>query len=158
MFLYRSFPFRLFSQFFSYITFFNVRFLCPLFFNLAFFQIVLEHFTDLCVSIFKRWNSKKTETLLTLSWRRLLSYRNQSIDLLCIFKCQTSKMERFAKIINSCQFTIFAESSIVDVWQCSEYASVHPEDLVNPDLNEARVSTNIKDSKIRTRWMRIQFL
>ena len=67
-------------------------------------------------------------------------------------------MESFAKIINSFQFTIFAESSIVDVWQCSEYASVHPEDLVNPDVNEARVSTNIKDSKIRTRWMRIQFL
>ena len=37
--------------------------------------------------------------------------------------CQTSKMERFAKIVNGwIPFTIFAKCSILDVWQGSEYA------------------------------------
>ena len=38
--------------------------------------------------------------------------------------CQTSKMELFAKIVkNEKPFTIFAKTSILDVWQGSEYAS-----------------------------------
>ena len=36
--------------------------------------------------------------------------------------CQTSQMECFTKIIN--YLTIFAERSILDVWQGSEHASV----------------------------------
>ena len=38
--------------------------------------------------------------------------------------CQTSKMEVFTKIVNGFSFlTIFAKSSILDVWQDSEFAS-----------------------------------
>ena len=38
--------------------------------------------------------------------------------------CQTFKMEIFAKIVNGFQpLTFFAKSSIVEVWQGSEYAS-----------------------------------
>ena len=38
--------------------------------------------------------------------------------------CQTSKMELFAKIVNSWKpLSIFAKSSILDVWQDSEYSS-----------------------------------
>ena len=38
--------------------------------------------------------------------------------------CQTSKMECFLKIVNGYnQLTIFAKYFILDVWQCSEYAS-----------------------------------
>ena len=38
--------------------------------------------------------------------------------------CQTSKMELFAKIVqNEKPFTIFPKTSILDVWQSSEYAS-----------------------------------
>ena len=38
--------------------------------------------------------------------------------------CQTSKMERLAKLVNVFQpFTIFAKQSILDVRQGSEYAS-----------------------------------
>ena len=38
--------------------------------------------------------------------------------------CQTSKMERSAKIVNSLKSLIFfANRSILDVWQGSEYAS-----------------------------------
>ena len=37
---------------------------------------------------------------------------------------QTSKMECFAKIVNTFQaLTIFAKGSILDIWQGSEYAS-----------------------------------
>ena len=44
--------------------------------------------------------------------------------------CQTSKMERFAKIINSFQpLTTFAKRSILDVWQGSEFASREVNDL-----------------------------
>ena len=40
--------------------------------------------------------------------------------------CPTSKMDRFAKIVNSIQqLTILAKHSVLDVWQVSEYASVH---------------------------------
>ena len=40
----------------------------------------------------------------------------------CPEKCQTSKMERFAKIVNSWKpLTIFAQRYILDVWQNSEY-------------------------------------
>ena len=43
----------------------------------------------------------------------------------CIQTRKTSKKERFAKIVNGFQpITIFAIRSILDVWQCSEYASV----------------------------------
>ena len=36
---------------------------------------------------------------------------------------QTSKMERFARVVNAFKpLTIFAERSILDVWQGSEYA------------------------------------
>ena len=38
--------------------------------------------------------------------------------------CQTSKMEQFAKAVNSFQpLTIFTKRSISDVWQGSEYVS-----------------------------------
>ena len=38
--------------------------------------------------------------------------------------CKTSKMELFAKIVkNEKPFTIFVKTSILDVWQGSEYAS-----------------------------------
>ena len=38
--------------------------------------------------------------------------------------CHTSKMELFAKTVkNEKPFTIFVKSSILDVWQGSEYAS-----------------------------------
>ena len=38
--------------------------------------------------------------------------------------CQTSKMDVFAKIVNGfSSLTIFAESSVLDVWQESEFAS-----------------------------------
>ena len=38
--------------------------------------------------------------------------------------CQTSKMEVFEKITNGFSFlVIFAKSSILDVWQDSEFAS-----------------------------------
>ena len=38
--------------------------------------------------------------------------------------CQTAEMELFAKIVkNEKPFTIFAKTSILDVWQGSEYAS-----------------------------------
>ena len=41
--------------------------------------------------------------------------------------CQTSKMERFAKIVNDFQLlTILAKCSLIDVWQGSEYASKQP--------------------------------
>ena len=37
--------------------------------------------------------------------------------------CQTSKMERFTKIVNCLKsLTIFVKRSILDVWQGSEYA------------------------------------
>ena len=37
--------------------------------------------------------------------------------------CQTSKMERFTKIINFLKlFAIFAKRSTIDAWQSSEYA------------------------------------
>ena len=39
---------------------------------------------------------------------------------------QTSKMERFEKIINDLDaLTIFVKSSILDVWQDFEYTSGH---------------------------------
>ena len=39
--------------------------------------------------------------------------------------CQTSKINHFAEVVNTRKpFTIFAESSILDVWQCSEYVCV----------------------------------
>ena len=39
--------------------------------------------------------------------------------------CQTSKKELFAKTVNSWMpLNIFTKSSILDVWQGSEYASV----------------------------------
>ena len=39
--------------------------------------------------------------------------------------CQTSKMNSFTKTVNDFQpITIFSKSSILDVWQRSEYASV----------------------------------
>ena len=39
--------------------------------------------------------------------------------------CQESKMKAFLKIVNVFQsLTIFAKSSILDVWQGSEYVSV----------------------------------
>ena len=39
----------------------------------------------------------------------------------CADSCETSKMERFAKIVNFFQtLTIFAILSILDVWQHSE--------------------------------------
>ena len=38
--------------------------------------------------------------------------------------CQTSKMERFAKLVSSFQpLSIFAKRSILDIWQGSGYAS-----------------------------------
>ena len=38
--------------------------------------------------------------------------------------CQTTKMEAFAKIVSGFQFlTIFAKSSILDLWQDSEFPS-----------------------------------
>ena len=38
--------------------------------------------------------------------------------------CQTSKMERFANVHNGwMQLTIFANCSILDIWQDSKYAS-----------------------------------
>ena len=38
--------------------------------------------------------------------------------------CQTSRMERFMKIVNGQKpLTIFAKCSILNVWQGSEYAS-----------------------------------
>ena len=38
--------------------------------------------------------------------------------------CQTSKMEAFAQIVNGFWFSaIFAKSSILDVWQDSEFTS-----------------------------------
>ena len=38
--------------------------------------------------------------------------------------CQTSKMERSAKITNSfLPLTVFAKRSVLDVWQDSEYAT-----------------------------------
>ena len=38
--------------------------------------------------------------------------------------CQTSKMEFFAKIVKNYKpFNIFAKTSILDIWQASEYAS-----------------------------------
>ena len=40
--------------------------------------------------------------------------------------CQTSKMELFAKIVKRHLATIFAKSSVLDVWHGSEYASVLP--------------------------------
>ena len=44
--------------------------------------------------------------------------------------CQTSKMEVFTKIVNGFSFlTIFAKSSILDVWQDSEFASEANNDL-----------------------------
>ena len=36
--------------------------------------------------------------------------------------CQTSKIEHFAKVVNT--VTFFVKSTILDVWQGSEYASV----------------------------------
>ena len=36
-----------------------------------------------CWVIFKKWKTQREQKLLTLSWRVPLSYRNQSIDLLC---------------------------------------------------------------------------
>ena len=39
--------------------------------------------------------------------------------------CETDEMELFTKTIKSFQLlTIFAESTILDIWQDSEYASV----------------------------------
>ena len=44
--------------------------------------------------------------------------------------CQTSKMEVFAKIVNSFSFfTIFAKFSILDIWQDSEFVSEASNDL-----------------------------
>ena len=38
--------------------------------------------------------------------------------------CQASKLEHFTKIVkNEKPFTIFVKTSILDVWQGSEYAS-----------------------------------
>ena len=76
---------------------------------------------------------------LTLSWRRSLSNRNQSVALLTgLYKigtsvmkvksnlepCQNSKMEFFVKIVNDwLALTIFAKSSIINVWHGSKYIS-----------------------------------
>ena len=44
--------------------------------------------------------------------------------------CQTSKMERFEKIVNSFHLlTVFAKRFIVDVWQSFKYASETPFNL-----------------------------
>ena len=42
----------------------------------------------------------------------------------CSELCQTTKKERFAKIVNDFQTsTFFEKNSILDIWQGSEYAS-----------------------------------
>ena len=51
--------------------------------------------------------------------------------------CQTSKMERFAKML-----TIFLKSSILDVWQGSEYAS----------MDKYLFKVNINNSKMSMFW------
>ena len=76
---------------------------------------------------------------LTPSWRRSLSYGNQSTDMKKRVKVftiilkqpeaysetsQTSKTECFAKIVDSEKpVTIFSKFSILNIWQDSEYAS-----------------------------------
>ena len=46
--------------------------------------------------------------------------------------CQTPKMELFAKLVkNEKAFTIFVKTSVLDVWQGSEYASELPSRVTN---------------------------
>ena len=57
---------------------------------------------------------------------KILTDAHLSTPLRVVFRkpCQRSKMERFAKIVKGIQpLTIFAKHSILDVCQCSEYAS-----------------------------------
>ena len=52
----------------------------------------------------------------------------QSSREMCLEPYQLSKMEFFVKKVNSFQpLTILAKSSILDIWQGSEYVSLEPQ-------------------------------
>ena len=89
------------------------------------------------VSFYTPWKHQKTSGFLMFSggiekehwhemssWSILGSYHLTKLAGTCSEPCQTSKIDHFVNIGNVFQLlTIFARSSILDVWQCSEYAS-----------------------------------
>ena len=59
--------------------------------------------------------------LINLLLTYLINFKLRELEVY-LEPCHTSKMDRFAKIVNSYKpLTIFAKRSILDIWQGSEY-------------------------------------
>ena len=59
--------------------------------------------------------------LFNLLLTYLINFKLRELEVY-LEPCHTSKMDRFAKIVNSYKpLTIFAKRSILDIWQGSEY-------------------------------------
>ena len=58
--------------------------------------------------------------------------------------CQTSKMELFVKIVKKEKpFTIFVKTSILDIWQGSEYASELASKVADVSIWISKVTDNL---------------
>ena len=58
--------------------------------------------------------------------------------------CKTSRIKLFAKIVkNEKQFTFFVKISILDVWQCSEYASELASKVTGESMSIPKVTDNL---------------
>ena len=90
-------------------------------------------------------NKNKKHVLVTASQDFLLSYWNKLRTDFCFCgwevhpePTQTSKIEFFAKVINTWKsLTVCSKSSILDIWLGSVYASVHRSHLAVVSANES---------------------